>query len=620
MSRELQKGTLVTQLMGRALSGQSLQGVPSVSELMRKAGVTSPSARALALAPPSVSIGEIYPLRKASSEGTKSTQATLELVERLRISAFQLASMHTGDDYINTRANLVALKHVEYIWAVKNNRSLRNSLQKKIDDYGYISVLVDDEPELYRFVKRIFDSNRHTPDFNGYLNYLSDVSSLYAACTKNTGIISLSEQVRQEHTYITGSAGCGKTELLKSLILHDIEKGNASIIIDPTGNLARAVAAWPEFAGEGKNRLAFFSPSLHDKLRPILNPLDGSHLTPEARGVVATQLTKVLPQVIGRGEWTQQTETLASNCFHVLLDMKGADFFFLWRALVDTDGKHGTPTAEAKRLHEWGLKHRLRAVQYFFEIDFFSGQYATTKGSLRAKIGSILQSETFADVTSGTSTFILEQEVEAGKTVIFDLKKWGDDNTAAGFGRMVIALVAAMAMRRDSGWAVSAKALRPVFVYVDEVSMFVGPAIIKILYRLRQNGIHLIMAQQTPGDGFDDDAKKQIFTNTAIKFAHGDNQREMLTAIGAPPESMQGLAKGEFIGRWGHGSEPFKVRIRRDRANFSNSMSKEQWGDLVANQLARYYRLPAESGPQPTGHAANQKRPPVHKQRPLRRI
>lgn len=617
MGQDLQKSVpSIGQLISRAVTGGEMQGVPHTRDLMRRVGIHKPGITTPALEAPSISLGKVFPLlgNPKTSESAKSIE---EMVAAVRAQALHNLSGFGGAGYVNARAGMVALTFEDYMQAVKNRRSIRDTLQRKIDrEGGGISALSHDEPEFLRLVGQMYDQSRHTPDFQGYRNYLTDISPLYAACVNRVGPPLLNEAVREEHTYITGSSGAGKTELLKALLLNDIEKGNACVVIDPTGNLASAVVRWPEFAGRGSQRLAYFAPNRFPARVPVFNPLDGSHLTPEGRAVMASQLVEVLSRSLGRGDWSAQAGTLASNCFHVLMEMGKPDFFYLMRALVGTDSKGRPRTEEAREMHRWGLRHPFPAVRHFFEFDFFDTQFATTKSSLRGKLDHLLKDPTFVDTVSGASTLNLEEEIEAGRVVIFDLGDWRSQEGMSGFGRLVLAQAVAYGMRRGRRGERGEKH-KPVHVYVDEVSRFVGPAIVDALVFLRQYGVHMTMAQPRPGDGFEPDARHNLFTSTAIKFAAGSGQKDMLAHMGAPPDATQGLKKGEFIGRWGHGAEPFKLTVRNDRADFSASMGEEEWQAVRADQLGRYYRerVDPEPLPPPPGE-----RPPARHKRPLRRI
>lgn len=617
MGQDLQKSVLsVPELLGRAAMGEEMRGVPHTAELMRRVGMHKPGITAPALAAPSVALGKVFPIA-GNPKTSESAKDLLAVVEEVRRAAMGSLRWFSGAHHVSARAAMIALPFEDYLQAIRNRRSLRDQLQRKIDrNEGDISVLAYDEPELLRFVGKMYDNIRHTPDTAGYKNYLQDVSPLYRASVGRIGSAPLTEAVREEHTYITGSPGSGKTELLKALLLNDVEKGNACIVIDPTGNFARSVARWPEFAGAGSQRLAYFAPNLHTERVAIFNPLDASHLTPEGRAVMASQLVEVLARSLGRGDWSSQAGTLASNCFHVLMEMGKPDFFFLMRALVGTDAKGKPRTEEAREMYRRGLAHPFQSVRQFFEYDFFDTQFATTKSSVRGKLDDLLKDPTFVDAVTGKSTLNIEEEVNAGRVVIFDLGDWRSREGMGAFGRMVLAQVVAYGLRRGRKAGLGEKH-RPVHVYVDEVSRFVGPAIVDALVFLRQYGIHMTMAQPTPGDGFEPDAKKNLFTSTAIKFAAGSGQRDMLADMGAPADATQGLKKGEFIGRWGHNTEPFKLTVRNDRADFSKSMRQDEWEAVMFDQLARYYRPRVD--PTPARPQSDPRRPPRPK-RPLRRI
>lgn len=109
----------------------------------------------------------------------------------------------------------------------------------------------DDEIEL-----RMAAGSRHAPA--GLLPSLEDATNLLrTGAFKNQAIdrpwvlgtagggipVSLADTDRARHLYVIGATGTGKSTLLKSLILQDIEAGEGIIVLDPHGDLAEDIAS-----------------------------------------------------------------------------------------------------------------------------------------------------------------------------------------------------------------------------------------------------------------------------------------------------------------------------------------------------------------------------------------
>lgn len=129
----------------------------------------------------------------------------------------------------------------------------------------------------------------------------------------------------------------------------------------------------------------------------------------------------------------------------------------------------------------------------------------------------------------------------------------------------------------------------PLNIYVDEADHFVSHSVLNILSKLRQHKVSLTLTQQTPGYGYEGADKYQLFNNTAVKFATGEGQREVLALMRAPADAARGLPVGQFIGRWGRDGEPFRLVVRRDLADAGRAMTAAEWEEVKAFQLGRYY-------------------------------
>ncbi len=108
----------------------------------------------------------------------------------------------------------------------------------------------DDEIDL-----RMTAGSRHAP--KSLLPSLEDASHLlrtraiknhageqpWVLGTASAGIpVALADTDRARHLYVIGATGTGKSTLLKSLILQDIEAGEGIVVLDPHGDLAEDIA------------------------------------------------------------------------------------------------------------------------------------------------------------------------------------------------------------------------------------------------------------------------------------------------------------------------------------------------------------------------------------------
>ena len=87
-------------------------------------------------------------------------------------------------------------------------------------------------------------------------------------------IFSISEKVREFHTYVVGLTGRGKSKLLQHCLVQDITAGRGCAVIDPHGDLAKDVLhslISKGFFEDGQNldRVIYISPRRRDYIIPF---------------------------------------------------------------------------------------------------------------------------------------------------------------------------------------------------------------------------------------------------------------------------------------------------------------------------------------------------------------
>jgi hypothetical protein len=162
-------------------------------------------------------------------------------------------------------------------------------------------------------------------------------------------------------------------------------------------------------------------------------------------------------------------------------------------------------------------------------------------------------------------------------------------------GRLILAAIAGLGHQRIAKGGQHT----PVHVVIDEASELAGPSLMAVLQELRKASIHLTLAQQVEGYGFGSEAKSSLFRNTAVKLVSGRATSELARLMDIPDDSGNGLQKGEFWCQWGHGTEPLRLRVRNDLANFHTQTTDAAWNAEMERQLARYYRTLPIGAPLP---------------------
>lgn len=197
---------------GRSVSGP----MPPLHELAQRAGVTLP---ALENSQPGINLGDIRPIVDDPSR-SKIAKQTLERIDAVRLALVQAAQVGANS------WDVVPFSFPEYLEAVHSINRLKSAFMKGNDlPYPFNTYTG------VRFTQEIYRRDLHTNDFEGYIKYVCAVHPSCRDCLRYVALPALDEGARVEHTYITGGSNSGKTELLKALVHHDIQKSDRAVVI-----------------------------------------------------------------------------------------------------------------------------------------------------------------------------------------------------------------------------------------------------------------------------------------------------------------------------------------------------------------------------------------------------
>ena len=363
----------------------------------------------------------------------------------------------------------------------------------------------------------------------------------------------------------------------------------AIILIDPKGDLALQVAQFKENAKPDRaGRLVYLDPYLDPYQTFVINPFDLpediTHLNYEQYVDITTQeLTKTFGLIFKEmySDFTMQMSTILEPCIATILRKPDGDLWDLQRFMDDNLNAD---------LIELGKKTPNVAHKNFFVTNFSNKDYGVSKRGIYTRLQHLLNSPTFAQMMTGKSTVNLREAVNKRKLIVLSLAK-GDMGTKIStyFGKVVLSLLQVMALQRNR---IPESERTPTHLYVDEFQNYISPTISEILTESRKYGLYLTLAHQTVGQNMETDLNRDILGNTNVKIigrSSHHNWNLMSKEMGISTSELSGLKNpGEFYATIGNNT-PFKINAPKSSLNDKNAMKKEAWGEIVKEQLGKYY-------------------------------
>jgi energy-coupling factor transporter ATP-binding protein EcfA2 len=446
-------------------------------------------------------------------------------------------------------------------------------------------------------LRRHFIHQRET-NVNDYIETLSKIrmSGWDFFLQKLGAIIPYGELLK--HCYITGKSGSGKSELMKTM-LYNIQKKSqrkrsASIVLlDPHGDLAEDVRAF--HLNKDRERLLYVFPYLRAGKMPVINPLQlpttasGTVMNDEDTiNLISEELVKVFQELLHNTSLTNQMQALLMPCIASLLRKGDASLIDLQTFMDDDNNSH---------LVELGMQSPNPSHRYFFSKQFYNSSYKLTKSSIFTKIQSLLNSHTFYNLVTGKSTINIEQAMNQGKVIVFNLSKgrMGVEASEA-FGRFVIATIQTIAQRRAK---LPEHKRKPSFVFIDEFQNYITDSIQIILKEARKFKVPLILANQTAEDIRSTEMLSNILNNTEVKLV-GRNGiktlRELSREIGVSIDDLQKMKRYHFYVKTGdRTAHQFKTTAFLKSKAYQ--LSKEEIEQLDDYQVQHYYTTIKQENP-----------------------
>ena len=305
---------------------------------------------------------------------------------------------------------------------------------------------------------------------------------------------------RARHTYVIGKTGMGKSVLLESMAIQDIQNGEGLAFLDPHGSSAETLLEHiPE---ERIQDVLYFAP--FDLEHPIsFNVLE--NVDPDKRHLVANGLMSVFEK-IWEDQWSARMAYILNNTILALLEYPDATLLGINRMLVD------------KAYRKKVVENVQDPVVKSFWVDEFAGysdRYAAdATPAIQNKVGQFSSNALMRNIVGQPkSSFDIRELMDTRKIFIINMSKGqvGEGN-ANLLGSMLITKIYLAAMSRADVSDKARESLPQFYLYVDEFQSFANKSFANILSEARKYKLNLTIAHQYV-EQMSEDVRAAVFGN-----------------------------------------------------------------------------------------------------------
>lgn len=290
--------------------------------------------------------------------------------------------------------------------------------------------------------------------------------------------VALSTAQRVRHVHCIGSSGSGKSTMLLSMAIQDIEQGNGFAVLDPHGDLIDDILARiPENRAED---VILFDPS--DEAFPIgFNVL--SARSELERTLLASDFVGIFRRLASTTFGDQMVSVLSNAVLAILESRQGGTLFDLRQFLSD----------KAFRTQF------LRTVSDEEVVHYWRNEFPLLRGAAHSpiltRLNTFLRPKVLRYMVAQKENRLDVRAIMDGRKILLAKLSHGligEDNSHL-LGSLLVAKIAQAAVSRQDE---EASKRQPFFLYLDEFHHFVTPSVAGILTGARKYGLGLVLAHQ----------------------------------------------------------------------------------------------------------------------------
>ena len=340
-------------------------------------------------------------------------------------------------------------------------------------------------------------------------------------------LFSIPDETRFSGHWCIAPPGRGKTTLLHAMVIDDLAKDAAIVLMDSKGDLIEPIKNLAMI----KDRLLLIGPN--PDFAFALNPLDVGKSNP----MHAVTLIEYIMAGLLDAKFTALQSALFRNVIPAIIEAMPNPTLDTFKQVM----VKGLPSEALSKLNP-------HAQDFFTNRDtgFNSKTYESTRKEVVWRLDYLLTNPVLRSMFSAAQTKLdMATEMDAGRVIIINNSKsiLGDEG-AEFFGRFFIALILRAAQQRTGRPAALKK---PCFVYIDECQSVISKdlKIPTLIDECRSQKIALILAHQrtaqlTP-------AVLDAVANCAIRMANSDDEAKYLAPkLRMETDVLQSLPRGTF--------------------------------------------------------------------------
>jgi DNA helicase HerA-like ATPase len=339
------------------------------------------------------------------------------------------------------------------------------------------------------------------------MNHDHDITYFARTNHRNTGTpFGIRRADRRHHMYLIGKTGVGKSMLLKTLILQDIEHGEGLALLDPHGDLAEEVVS---LVSADRQEDLIYLDVPDESSAWHFNPFAG---IPEERHALAAAGMVEVFKKLWPDDWGPRLEHLLRNVVFTLLE-GGGTLGDIPRLLLERDFRTSL----------------VRRVRNAMVRDFWEKEYAGYSQAFRAvvtapllnKVAAFLTDPRLNSILTGReSSFDLRRVMDDGKILVVNLAKGKlGEGPASLLGSLLVSHLSLAALERAEE---PQEKRRDFYLYLDEFQTFSTLTLATMLSELRKYRLNLILAHQYLGQ-LPTEVRDAVFGNagTFVAFRVG---------------------------------------------------------------------------------------------------